>query len=203
MKQLFILIAVALSFHATGQQSSIPAAFRKGIIKDVFIYDTAPFPSCHASTIVETPKGLVAAWFGGKYEGSDDVSIYTSHLINGKWSVPALAAEVDRVTATNIRTLGESIGICFQIENDFLDKSGDPDRRGRAQRSDERNQKVNHASLDISESIIPEINRLQRQITSQLRSIEHNLAKRGVKLACSRAVLREIFSDAEIVKLEF
>jgi len=41
-----------------------------------FIYDTASFASCHASTIVETPKGIMAAWFGGRFEGDKDVNIY-------------------------------------------------------------------------------------------------------------------------------
>jgi alpha-L-rhamnosidase len=32
-----------------------------------FIYDEAPFKSCHASTIAETQSGLYAAWFGGTH----------------------------------------------------------------------------------------------------------------------------------------
>jgi len=42
------------------------------IIRSEFIYqkNDVPFPSCHASTIVETSQGLVAAWFGGTHSGS-------------------------------------------------------------------------------------------------------------------------------------
>jgi len=53
-----------------------------------FIYENAPFPSCHASTIVETKQGLMAAWFGGKHEKSPDVGIWASHMQEGKWTAP-------------------------------------------------------------------------------------------------------------------
>lgn len=57
-----------------------------GLIQRTFIYEKAPYPQCHASTIVETPAGLVAAWFGGTEEKHRDVGIWVSHLKNGKWT---------------------------------------------------------------------------------------------------------------------
>lgn len=45
-------------------------------------------PQCHASTIVETPSGLVAAWFGGTRESDPDVGIWVSRHENGTWSKP-------------------------------------------------------------------------------------------------------------------
>lgn len=63
------------------------------ILASGFIYQSAPFPSCHASTLVETPEGIRAAWFGGTYEKHPDVSIYTSLLQNGQWSTPTLVAD--------------------------------------------------------------------------------------------------------------
>ena len=46
-----------------------------------FIYEKAPYPSCHASTIVETDKReLVAAWFGGTAEKNPDVGIWVSRF---------------------------------------------------------------------------------------------------------------------------
>lgn len=52
----------------------------------MFIFDKAPFPSCHASTLVEVGAGqLLAAWFGGKDEGAKDVQIWMSRFAGGKW----------------------------------------------------------------------------------------------------------------------
>ena len=53
-----------------------------------FIYDRAPFPSCHASTLVETKSGLMAAWFGGTDEGHPDVTIWIARHDGKNWSAP-------------------------------------------------------------------------------------------------------------------
>jgi predicted neuraminidase len=54
-----------------------------------FIYESASFPSCHASTIVQTrDNSLLAAWFGGAYERASDVKIYIAHKDQGGWSAP-------------------------------------------------------------------------------------------------------------------
>ena len=50
-----------------------------------FINDPMPTPSCHASTIAESGKGLAAAWFGGTREGDKDVGIWLSRQEAGKW----------------------------------------------------------------------------------------------------------------------
>ncbi len=69
------------------------ANWKKGILRDEFIFEKASFPQSHASTIAETPAGLVAAWFGGTKEGNKDVCIWTSHLVNNKWTDPLKAAD--------------------------------------------------------------------------------------------------------------
>ena len=66
------------------------------IIKDEFLYTSAPFPEAHASTIVETKKGdLVAAYFGGTKERNPDVCIWVSRKQKGAdtWTAPMMAAD--------------------------------------------------------------------------------------------------------------
>jgi len=67
--------------------------WKKGIVEEGFIYDTAPFPSVHSPTIVETPTGLLAAFFGGEYEGHPEVCIYTSKRLQSGWTEPAKIAD--------------------------------------------------------------------------------------------------------------
>lgn len=54
-----------------------------------FIFTSAPFASCHASTVVELRNGdLMASWFGGSDEGNPDVGIWGSRRTAGGWSAP-------------------------------------------------------------------------------------------------------------------
>lgn len=62
----------------------------KNEIEREFIFESAPFASCHASTIVELSNGgLMSAWFGGTAEGNNDVAIWGAKRINGKWAAPS------------------------------------------------------------------------------------------------------------------
>ena len=55
--------------------------------------DNKPTPECHASTIVETPSGLVCAFFAGTHERHPDVGIRVSRLVNGQWTRPEEVAD--------------------------------------------------------------------------------------------------------------
>jgi predicted neuraminidase len=69
-----------------------PFAQAQQIEQSAFIYESAPFPSCHASTLVETPAGIAAAWFGGTHEKHPDVGIWFSFFRNGSWTAPVEVA---------------------------------------------------------------------------------------------------------------
>lgn len=64
----------------------------ESVTKAEFVFDAAPFASAHASTIVETTGGLVAAWFGGSREGASDVGIWLSRHVSGRWTPPVEVA---------------------------------------------------------------------------------------------------------------
>jgi alpha-L-rhamnosidase len=91
-KELFygltLFVCLACSINSAAQ-----SRWKKGILIDEFIFEKASFPQSHASTIAETPDGLIAAWFGGTKEGNKDVCIWTSRLINNKWTAPEKVAD--------------------------------------------------------------------------------------------------------------
>jgi len=78
---VFIYLALAMP---SGPLAATPPA----LVTSEFIFENGPFPQCHASTIVETKDGLVAAWFGGTRERNPDVGIWLSRQESGKWSPP-------------------------------------------------------------------------------------------------------------------
>jgi len=82
-----------------------------------WIYEQAPFPECHASTLAETPQGLVAAWFGGEYERHPDVGIWFSRRSDTQWTPPV---EV----ATGVQPDGKHLPcwnpVLFQVPNGEL-----------------------------------------------------------------------------------
>src|SRR5213593_634873 len=81
-----------LMLMAAGLRQGTPAA-SPAIITSEFVFERAPFPSAHASTIVETRDGLVAAWFGGTRERNPDVGIWVSRHDGTQWSTPVEVAD--------------------------------------------------------------------------------------------------------------
>lgn len=92
---LLVGVGLNLASLAWGQPDAAPAQERPlppGVLKSEFIYETAPFPQCHASTLAESKEGLVAAWFGGTREKHPDVGIWVSRLKDGHWTAPVEVA---------------------------------------------------------------------------------------------------------------
>jgi len=94
----FTLLSGWFSHISLGQTDVAPTAEghpgggHAHLQKSEFVYETAPFPECHASTIVETKGGLVVAWFGGTRERHPDVGIWLARHRDGKWTAPVEVA---------------------------------------------------------------------------------------------------------------
>jgi len=99
MKYRFFSLSILILYLFLGtvfsqvDQSNLPAIAVAG--KGAFLKAEQIFPivgkqtqECHASTIVETDAGLVAAWFAGTREKDPDVGIWLSRQVDGTWLKP-------------------------------------------------------------------------------------------------------------------
>ena len=59
-----------------------------GVLVREFIFETAPFRECHASTLLPVSDGLLAAWFAGTREGHPDVGIWLARRQENGWTAP-------------------------------------------------------------------------------------------------------------------
>lgn len=84
-------IWLAENYHAS--ESKVPDLAEPGqgsyeSAEFIFDPDDRPTPTCHSSSIVETPSGLVATWFGGTSEPDIDNVIWVSRKVSGNWTKP-------------------------------------------------------------------------------------------------------------------
>jgi predicted neuraminidase len=80
------LVSRAVAAAAVLLTGALVAAPPPAIKVAEFLNERAPYPQCHASTIVEVAPGrLVAAWFGGTREGAPDVGIWVARFDGTRW----------------------------------------------------------------------------------------------------------------------
>ena len=94
---LFSFIYVSRQPYVYEASATVKIEERKsiaGLLTEWIVYNPQDviFPSCHASTIIENGKGLLAAWFGGTAERNPDVGIWISRFSDGRWSKPTEVA---------------------------------------------------------------------------------------------------------------
>jgi predicted neuraminidase len=81
-------------FFACSLVTAVLAASGSTLVPQEFVFESAPFPSCHAATIAEVDGGLVCAYFGGTAERNPDVGIWVSRKEKGSdhWTPPVEVA---------------------------------------------------------------------------------------------------------------
>lgn len=83
------LIVISISTTGAFGQQIKPRVLEQG-----YIFETADFKACHASTLVDLGNGkLMAAWFGGDHEGSPDVCIWIAVKEDKGWTKPVKIAD--------------------------------------------------------------------------------------------------------------
>ena len=90
-------LPVLVAFFISASHSAIGAA-----PSPVDIFTSAPFPQCHASTVVELTNGdWLAAWFGGAGEGKPDVAIWGARHTSAGWGKPFVLEREPNVPTWN------------------------------------------------------------------------------------------------------
>lgn len=87
-----VIVSLLPGLAATHSTTPLDIQTTNAIVASEFVFEQAPFPSCHASTIAETKTGLVAAWFGGTRERNPDVGIWVARRNKNAWSKPVEVA---------------------------------------------------------------------------------------------------------------
>lgn len=93
----FIEHADCVSFTAEQMAAQAPDKMAPprfpGLVSEGFVFTDAPHRQCHASTLIETSRGLVAAWFGGTEEKNEDVGIWSAYHDGAGWTRPTQWAD--------------------------------------------------------------------------------------------------------------
>lgn len=101
---LFVIVTLTglFIFGCGGNKNQVDKMPEGALVESEFIFDKVPFASCHASTIVETEYGLVAAWFGGTEESEPDVNIWLTHFNGEEWSPVEKVASGFELSGRNV-----------------------------------------------------------------------------------------------------
>ena len=111
---LTCLVALLISNNVDGQPSA-------ELVSQKLLFIDPPFKNCHASTLVELEDGkIMAAWFGGEYEGHKDVAIWSSIYFHKQWASPQKIASGGGYPCWNpvlVKTKSKKIFLYYKVGN--------------------------------------------------------------------------------------
>ena len=101
-----VMLALALPISAVFPAAAQEVRGQQGAVQlREFIYERAPYPQSHASTIVQTRDGAIAAaWFGGTHERNPDVEIWFARRDTKGWDTPKSVANGIQPDGTRLPT---------------------------------------------------------------------------------------------------
>jgi predicted neuraminidase len=122
MSKLCLTIVACVGFVAATISADPPSP----VVLSEFIYETASFPECHASTIADVGGTFVAAWFGGTAEKHPDVGIWVARCESGKWTPPVEVANGKQPDGSRLpcwnpvlfRPKGEALRLYYKVGPD-------------------------------------------------------------------------------------
>lgn len=87
-----VLLAVQLALTASRGPTAIAGQAGYERAELIYALQARPTSQCHASTLAESRRGLVVAWFGGLREKDPGVGIWLSRREGSAWTVPVEVA---------------------------------------------------------------------------------------------------------------
>lgn len=102
---LALIACPALPVAAQQAPAEMAAPDHPAVKSFEYIYTDAPYPQSHASTIVQTGDGTIAAaWFGGTHERNPDVEIWFARRSAAGWETPRSVATGMQADGTRLPT---------------------------------------------------------------------------------------------------
>ncbi len=124
----------------------------------------------------------------GEFDYRKTITLKTAALFRAAAKIGALSAVVEPLHQAILSNLGTQAGVVFQLVDDYLDRFGSIENRGRPESSDIRNEK--HTVFAVSkEAGLFELRGEYETLLATLRSLESNTARQFLHL---RALLESL-----------
>ncbi|HMO02461.1 MAG TPA: polyprenyl synthetase family protein [Oligoflexia bacterium] len=126
----------------------------------------------------------------------------TGALFGAALRMPALFAGCGAGAIQQLALVGEDLGVCFQLQNDFLDRYGQSGDIGRPIGSDQRNKRENPFSYETQlERGIDLFSKFFESLKCKIEVVEKNILRRGEKLFATREIIAESLSQFKPVQV--